>query len=149
MTFEWIRYYFLLFYFRYVISSNYHILFSAIECNYIALYKSINLLLLLLLVVVIARSFEKAVYNTYARRTVDHLSRMQFAYRTGGSCIDVLICMQYSVYGYLGDPNCTALRLFSMDFSKAFHSVNHKLLSQLPLNYYIINWYHQIPISSE
>ena len=35
-----------------------------------------------------------------------------------------------------------------MDFSKAFDSVNHCLLSaklrQLPLNPYIVNWYHSV-----
>ena len=37
------------------------------------------------------------------------------------------------------------MRLFSMDFSKAFNSVNHKLLSyklkDISLNPFIINWY--------
>ena len=44
------------------------------------------------------------------------------------------------------DSNCEAVRLFTMEFSKAFDSVKHNLLSaklkQLPLNPYIINWYH-------
>ena len=30
---------------------------------------------------------------------------------------------------YLDDPNCKAVRLFAMDFSKSFDSVNHELLS--------------------
>ena len=54
--------------------------------------------------------------------------------------------MQYVMYTYLDDPNCVAVCLFTMDFSKAFDSINHKLLSDrlnkcLPLNPYIINWY--------
>ena len=42
-------------------------------------------------------------------------------------------------------PDCSAVRIFTMDFSKAFDFVNHTILSaklkQLPLNPYIINWY--------
>ena len=35
---------------------------------------------------VIARAFEKSVYNIHARDTVEqHLSSTQFAYRTGGA----------------------------------------------------------------
>ena len=79
---------------------------------------------------VIARAFEKSVYNIHAWDTVEqHLSSNQFAYRTGGSCKDALLSMQHTVYRYLDDPNCKAVRLFAMDFSKAFDSVNHELLS--------------------
>ena len=41
--------------------------------------------------------------------------------------------------------DCSTVRIFTMDFSKAFDFVNHTILSaklkQLPLNPYIINWY--------
>ena len=37
--------------------------------------------------------------------------------------------MQHTVYCYLHDPKCKAVRSFAMDFSKAFDSVNHELLS--------------------
>ena len=54
--------------------------------------------------------------------------------------------MQHTVYCYLDDLKCKAVRLFAMtDFSKAFYSVNHELLSytlkDVPLNPFIINWY--------
>ena len=79
---------------------------------------------------VIARALEKLVYNNYARDIVEkNLSRTQFAYRSGGSSIDALLSMQHVMNTYLDDRNCVAVRLFTMDFSKAFDSINHKLLS--------------------
>lgn len=77
---------------------------------------------------VIARAFEKSVYNIHVRDTVEqHLSSTQFAYRTGGSCTDAFLSMQHTVYRYLDDPKCKTVRLFAMDVSKAFDSVNHEL----------------------
>ena len=70
------------------------------------------------------------MYNIHARDTVEqNLSSTQFAYRTGGSCIDALLSMQHTVYSYLDDPKCKAVRLFAIDSSNAFDSVNHELLS--------------------
>ena len=42
--------------------------------------------------------------------------------------------MQHTVYCYLDDPKSKAVRLFAMDFSKAFDSVNHELLKDVLLN---------------
>ena len=51
----------------------------------------------------------------------------------------------HQTYKYLDSSDCSAVRIFTMDFSKAFDFVNHTILSakmkQLPLNPYIINWY--------
>ena len=92
---------------------------------------------------VIARAFEKSVYKIHARDTVEHhLSLTQFAYRKGGA---VLTRIQHTVYSYLDDPERKAVRSFALDFSTAFDSVNHELLSyelkDIPLNPFIINWY--------
>ena len=50
-----------------------------------------------------------------------------------------------STLSYLDNPDRKAVRLFTMDFSKAFDSVKHELLAnklkKLPLNPYITNRY--------
>ena len=87
------------------------------------------------------------MYHTHGEQAVEgNLSKTQFAYRQGGNCTDALLTIQHHICKFLDDSNCEAVRLFTMDFSKAFDSVKHNLLSarlkQLPLNLYIINWYH-------
>jgi retron-type reverse transcriptase len=73
------------------------------------------------------------------------LNASQFAYRKGGSCTNTLLAVQHKVNQYLDNPECKAVRLFAMDFSKAFDSVKHDLLSaklrQVGLNPYVFNWY--------
>lgn len=70
----------------------------------------------------------------------DHLSSSRFAYREGGNCPSALLSIQQQICKYLDDNN------FTMDFSKAFDSVKHNLLStklkQLHLSPYLVNWYH-------
>ena len=94
----------------------------------------------------VARVFEKSVYRIFCKATVErHLCDNQFAFREGGSCIDALLSIQDMVYGHLDNNDVRAVRLFVMDFSKAFDSVNHWLLCEklktLPLHPNIINWY--------
>ena len=86
------------------------------------------------------------VYLPCLRDIVEqHLSSTQFAYTTGGSCTNALLSMQHTIYSYLDEQDCKAVRVFAMDFSKAFDCVNHELLSsklrQLPSNPLIVNWY--------
>ena len=46
----------------------------------------------------------------------------------------------------MDNQDCKAVRILTIDFSKASDSVNHSLLSakltQLSLNPYVVNWYH-------
>ena len=50
---------------------------------------------------VIARVFEKVVFNAHARDVVEeNLTASQFAYREGGSCTEVLIAIQHAVNQY-------------------------------------------------
>ena len=96
---------------------------------------------------VISRAFDKAVYNTIVKGAVEeNRSTTQFAYRESGNCTISLLAIQHFINKHLDNPDCEAVRVFAMDFSKAFDSVRHELLSNklklLPLNAYIINWYH-------
>ena len=74
-----------------------------------------------------------------------YLSNHQFAYREGGSCVDALLSIRDTVYGYLDNKDVKAVRLFVTDLSMAFDYVNHYLLCEklkkLPLHPIIINWY--------
>lgn len=95
---------------------------------------------------VIARAFEKAIYTNHAKDIVEqNLNSSQFAYRDGGNCTDALLAIQHTVYNYLDQPDGEAVCLFTMNFSKAFDSVKHSLLSgklkTIPLNPYVISLY--------
>ena len=68
---------------------------------------------------VIARAFERVVYNTHVRRVVEeHLSSTQFAHREGGNCTSALLTIQHQICKYLDDNNCKAVRLFTVDFPR-------------------------------
>jgi hypothetical protein len=73
---------------------------------------------------VIARAFEKVIYKYHARDIVEtNLNPSQHADRNGGNSTDALLAIQHTVYNYLDQSACKAVRLFAMDFSKAFDSV--------------------------
>ena len=86
---------------------------------------------------VIARTFEIVVYHIHVKAVVEkNLSPSQFAYRQGGNRTNAFLSIQHHVYRHLDNSDCKAVCLFTMDFSKAFDSVNHSKLSaklkQLP-----------------
>ena len=79
---------------------------------------------------VIARTFEKFVYHTHVKAVIEkNLSPIQFEYRQEGNCTNALLSIQHHVCRHLDNSDCKAVRLFTMDFSKAFDSVNHSKLS--------------------
>ena len=95
---------------------------------------------------VIARCFERTVYHHFSKKKFeDNLTVTQYAYRDGCSCTDALNQIQYNYLKALGDKDCNYVRLFPMDFLKAFHKVKHSLVGEkleaLQLNPYIVNWY--------
>ena len=95
---------------------------------------------------VIARAFEKAVYNTFVKEVVEeNLSTTQFVYCESGNCTSALLAIQHLINKHLDNPDREAVRVYAMDIGKAFDSVRHELLSNklklLPLNAYIIDWY--------
>ena len=70
---------------------------------------------------VIARTFERTVYNTFSKQNFEQYIRNdQFAYRTGGSCTNALLKIQHDIYQALDDPKIEGVRVFTMDFSKVF-----------------------------
>ena len=80
---------------------------------------------------VIARAFEKAVYHTHGKQAVEgNLSQTQFAYRQEVNCTGALLTIQHHICKFLDDSNCEAVRLFTVDFSKAFDSVKHNFYLQ-------------------
>ena len=93
---------------------------------------------------VIARCFEKTrVSKKHAFE--ENLGSTQYAYREGCNCTDALINLQYNWLKALDDRECRYVRLFAIDFAKAFDNVRHSILSEklraLDLNPYITNWY--------
>ena len=85
---------------------------------------------------VIARTFERVVYNTFGKEGVE--SYLNNNHRTGDSCTNALLKIQHEFLQALDSNDNRAVRLFTMDFSKAFDRVKHNLLieklTQSPLN---------------
>ena len=95
---------------------------------------------------VIARCFKRTVHYIFNKNCIeDFLNDSQFAYRRGGSCVNALLKMQHSFLAALDKKDTLAVRMFTMDFSKAFDNVKHHLLVEKlknsPLNPYIVNWF--------
>ena len=55
----------------------------------------------------------------------EYLNNSQFAYRSGGSCVNALLKMQHTFLAALDKRDTLAVRMFTMDFSKAFDNVKH------------------------
>ena len=90
---------------------------------------------------------KKVVYHTHDKAVIEkNLSPTQFAYRQEGNCTNAFLSIQRHVYRHLDNSDCKAVRLFTLDFSRTFDSVNHSKLSaklkQLPLSPNIVNLYH-------
>ena len=84
---------------------------------------------------VIARCFERKVHNIFNKNCIeDFFNDSQFAYRRGGSCVNALLRMQHSFLAALDKKDTLAVRMFTMDFSKAFDNVKHHLLVEKPKN---------------
>ncbi|CAH3177318.1 unnamed protein product, partial [Porites lobata] len=77
---------------------------------------------------------EKKLYNTFGKEAVEeNLSTTQFAYCESGNCTSALLVIQHLINKHLDNPpgtgdsayerDCEAVRVFAMDFSKAFDSV--------------------------
>ena len=83
------------------------------------------------------------MYNTFGKEGVE--SYLNNNHRTGDSCTNALLKIQHEFLQALDSNDNRAVRLFTMDFSKAFDRVKHNLLieklTQSPLNPYIVNWY--------
>ena len=78
---------------------------------------------------VIARCFERTVYEIFNKEIIDEfLNDSQFAYRQGGSCVNALLKMQHVYLKALDKQENEAVRLFTMDFAKAFDNVKHDIL---------------------
>ena len=74
------------------------------------------------------------MYHSHVKAVVQKSqSPTQFAYRQGSNCTNALLPIQHHVYRHLDNSDFKAVRLFTMDFSKAFDSVNHscKLSAEL------------------
>ena len=71
-----------------------------------------------------ARTFERTVCNIFNKRRLEqYLNHSQFAYRSGGSCVNALLKMQHTSLAALDKRDTLAVRMLTMNFSKAFDNV--------------------------
>ena len=94
----------------------------------------------------IARTFERVVYDVFSKKDLElYIGVNQHAYRSGGSCINALLKMQYDILRAMDKPRNKAVGIFTMDFSKAFDNVKHHLLVEKlkasPIRPYSLNRY--------
>ena len=93
---------------------------------------------------IIMRLFEKIVFQEeIEEHSKSIISNDQFAYKKGSNTTAALIKCQYHWLKWL-DEDADFIKVLSFDFSKAFDSVPHNVitekLKQTNLNPYIINW---------
>lgn len=93
---------------------------------------------------IIIRLFEKIIFKEeILKHTKSIIGPDQFAYKKGTNTTSALIKCQYNWLKWL-DEDAEFVRVISFDFSKAFDSVPHDIvtekLKQTHLNPYIINW---------
>lgn len=88
---------------------------------------------------------ENCVYQLYSECeevAEKNLCLSQFAYRDGGSSTSAVLRIYLKEFDQV---NCETVRLFAMDFSKAFDGVSRNLLGEklklFNLNPFKVNWY--------
>lgn len=59
--------------------------------------------------------------------------------------------MQHQILKFSDRKGCNAVRVFAMDFNKAFDTVKHDLLFSKfkPLNPYILSWYLSVSLTGD
>ena len=77
--------------------------------------------------------FQKDSLQNFLSKSVfeANLSSSQFAYRDGCNCTDALLKLHYNCLKALDDTETDAVRLYAMDFSRAFDNVRHFLFKSL------------------
>ena len=93
---------------------------SIIYLKWISPRRTLIILVLILHLLLLEHLKRQSTPSMLSIRWKKSISPSQFAYRKGGNCIDALLTIQHQVLKYLDNPDCNAVRLFAMDFSKAF-----------------------------
>lgn len=94
---------------------------------------------------VIIRVFERLIYNKYIKPVSrKHIGCDQFAFKEGSNTTQALIKSQHKWNEWL-DSGADCVRVFTIDFKKAFDMVSHKIVCEKlqrlsMLNPYITKW---------